>query len=542
MALLGACLLAQVQTLAQETAGSVTPTVSELESRGATVRAVNIIVDNVFDPDDPEENKKLYRWANRVHIPTHPNVIENMLLFQAGDAFQGRLLDESARALRASSFLAAATLEPRDYDAATNSVAVDVRVRDSWTMAPELKLSRSGGANEFGIGMSDKNLFGTGKNLTIKYLSGIDRDETLLGYVDSNLNGSRLRLGAWASDASDGHRHALDVGRPFYALDARWSLAGSFLDEERVDSMYDLGEIVDDFRHDVRQLTLSGGWSAGVENRRTRRWLYGFTSVEDLFSPTLARPQPTLLPDDRKLVFPWIGVQWTGDDYREMSELNDMGRTEDISLGLDLTMSLGFASTSFGSDRDATLLRVDARKGWEPGGDSGHLLLVNAGASTRDENDGLHNSTLFAGARYFDRNFENGLFSVHLQGLAGDNLDAENQVLLGGDNGLRGYPLRYQAGTARASLSLEERFYTDWYPWHLFRVGYAVFFDTGRVWGDDPRAQPSLGTLSDLGVGLRLTSPRSSGRSVVHIDLAFPLDGGQDIDNVQLVIETKASF
>jgi len=29
---------------------------------------------------------------------------------------------------------------------------------------------------------------------------------------------------------------------------------------------------------------------------------------------------------------------------------------------------------------------------------------------------------------------------------------------------------------------------------------------------------------------------------VVHIDLAFPLDGGDDIDSVQLLVTTKRSF
>jgi len=43
-------------------------------------------------------------------------------------------------------------------------------------------------------------------------------------------------------------------------------------------------------------------------------------------------------------------------------------------------------------------------------------------------------------------------------------------------------------------------------------------------------------------VGLRLGSSRSSFGNVVHIDLAFPLDGGADIDKVQLLVETKATF
>lgn len=513
----------------------------EIERLGATIRAIQITVDNVFDPNDPEEDKALYRWANRVHVRTRESVIESVLLFQVGDRFSGRLLDESARSLRARGFLAEAAAEPHSYDAASNTVEVHVRVRDSWTLAPELELSRSGGENEFGIGMSDSNLFGTGKSLTISYTSDVDRDETMLAYGDANVFDSRVRLNAMLANATDGHRRAFAAERPFFALDTRWSLGGSIVDEERVDSMYDLGEEIDEFRHDVQAVTLQGGWSSGYSRKRVRRWLFGLTAEEHTFLPTSETPQPLLLPDDRKLVFPWIGMQIVEDDFREMTELNDMGRTEDIALGLNLSLSVGFAKERFGSDRDATLYRANVQKGWEPGG-SGRLLLVNAGGSTRDEDDGLQNSVMFFGARYYRRNLDKHLFSVSLEALTSNKLDHENQVLLGGDNGLRGFPLRYQVGKHRAALTVEQRFFTDWYPWRLLRVGWAAFADVGRVWGQDPRGAPPLGTLYDVGVGLRLSSPRSSGRSVVHVDLAFPLNGDSSIDDVQLLFETKGSF
>ena len=48
---------------------------------------------------------------------------------------------------------------------------------------------------------------------------------------------------------------------------------------------------------------------------------------------------------------------------------------------------------------------------------------------------------------------------------------------IGGDNGLRGYPLRYQSGTARALFTVEERFYSNWQPLKLFDVGAAAFVD-----------------------------------------------------------------
>ena len=373
------------------------------------------------------------------------------------------------------------------------------------------------------------------------YESEIDRDQATLGYGDGNLFGSRVSMRALLANASDGDRHELFVERPFFALDTRWSLGGSIHDEQRVDTMYDLGEEIDEFGHDLDSLTLQGGWSRGLIGDHAQRWLFGITSEEHTFRVTPDVPQPLLLPPNRKLVYPWIGWQWIEDDYREMSELNDMGRTEDIALGLNLFASVGFAKRRFDSDRDATLLRVSAAKGWEPGG-PGRLFLLETGASTRREDAGNRDSQLYFAGHYYRRNLEKHLLTVTLSSLFTDDLDLEKQVLLGGDNGLRGYPIRYQAGQRRTILNAEQRFFTDFYPWRLFRVGYAIFADAGRIGGRDPRATATLGTLYDVGIGLRLTSPRASGRNVVHIDLAFPLNGDPTIDDVQLVFETKGSF
>jgi hypothetical protein len=540
-----ACLAVALVAAAQEPIPPATVpagvTRAALEEAGATIRAIHVSVDNVFDPSNPDEDKKLYRWANRVHVLTRESVVQDILLFGPGDPFIARLLDESARALRARGFISEATVEPGSYDAATNSVDVNVRIRDSWSLAFDLKLNRKGGETEWGIGLSENNLFGTGKTLEVSYESEIDRDQTLLGYADGNVFGSRVRMETLLSNASDGDRRELLVERPFFALDTRWSLGGSIHDEQRIDTMYDLGEEIDEFRHDIDAFMLHGGWSPGLVDRHAQRLLFGITSEEHIFRATPEVPSPLLLPPNRKLVYPWIGWQWIEDDYREMSELNDMGRTEDIALGLNVTARLGFAERRVDSDRDAKLLIVTAAKGWEPGG-PGRLFLLESRVSTRHEDAGSRDSRIQFAGHYYRRNLDKHLLSVSLSSLVTNDLDPENQVLLGGDNGLRGYPIRYQAGTKRTVLNVEQRFFTDLYPWRLFRMGWAVFADAGRVGGRDPRATPSLGTLYDVGVGLRLSSPRASGRNVVHVDLAFPLNGDPTIDKMQFVVETKGSF
>ena len=129
-----------------------------------------------------------------------------------------------------------------------------------------------------------------------------------------------------------------------------------------------------------------------------------------------------------------------------------------------------------------------------------------------------------------------------LGGSRGHNLDLDNPTELGGDNGLRGYPLRYQMGESKLLFTAEQRYFTDWYPFKLARVGGAIFADVGRSWGPSPLGTQPVGWLRDVGFGLRLVPTRASGRDVIHVDVAFPLDGDPSIDSVQFLIESKRSF
>jgi len=115
-------------------------------------------------------------------------------------------------------------------------------------------------------------------------------------------------------------------------------------------------------------------------------------------------------------------------------------------------------------------------------------------------------------------------------------------MLLGGDNGLRGYPLRYQAGNNRALFTLEERVYTDAFVWSLFRVGAAAFVDVGRAWGGPHVNTANPGWLADAGIGLRISNVRFSTQDVLHIDIAFPLHATDDIKRVQLLVKGRTSF
>ena len=209
-------------------------------------------------------------------------------------------------------------------------------------------------------------------------------------------------------------------------------------------------------------------------------------------------------------------------------------------MGARLWASVGYANEDFGADRESVLYRLEASQGF--GSIQKKALLLSSSVTGRVDEGDSANTEISLNARYYNQISNKRLFFMTVDASSGRNLDLDNLVDLGGDTGLRGYPLRYQTGESRFLFTIEQRFYTDWYPFKLFRVGGAVFADAGRVWGDNPLGSQPLGWLKDVGVGLRLVPTRASGRDVIHVDIAFPLDGDQSIDSVQFLIQSKRSF
>lgn len=512
------------------------PTDAQLEQAGAVVGEIYVDAQNIFDLNDPREDKLLFRAANRLHLTTRERVVRQQLLFHTGEPYSGRLLQESERILRSARYLYDASVRPVAYH--DGKVDVAVITRDVWTLNPGVSFGRKGGTNTYGVELEELNILGTGTSLSLSRKSGIERDSTLVEYKDPHVAGTWTVLRARYSNNSDGSLRNLDVDHPFYALDTRWAAGASGLDDQRIDSLYDLGKVVDQFRERERSAEAYWGWSRGLQNGWTRRWSSGVTFDEHDFT---ALPATTLLPEDRKLVYPWLAVELIQDDYGKFTNRDQIGRTEDFYLGTRVQARLGWSDRSFGATRDALIFKTRIDHAVQQDTDASTLLLSGK-FSGRLESGELRNALLEAAARYYVQQSPRRLFFTTIEASAGRNLDLDEQLLLGGDNGLRGYPLRYQGGTARALLTVEQRYFTDWYPFRLFRIGGAAFFDIGRTWGDTAVGTPSRGLLKDIGIGLRIGNSRSGLGNVIHVDLAVPLDGGSSIDKVQIIVETKERF
>jgi hemolysin activation/secretion protein len=170
------------------------------------------------------------------------------------------------------------------------------------------------------------------------------------------------------------------------------------------------------------------------------------------------------------------------------------------------------------------------------------LLFAAGHAAGRIEGGAACNLLVGGDLRFDARNLGHQLFHVGLELDVAHRLDGENQLLLGGDSGLRGYPLRFQEGDRRVLVTVEQRVYFPWDVLKLFRLGAAVFFDAGEAWFADEDRPEELGLLKDVGLGLRIDSTRSGRRHIVHLDVAYPLDGPPSRRSVQWLVTTEESF
>jgi len=507
-----------------------------LEQAGARIGVISVDPRNIFDLDLPEENTSLFRIANRLHIQTKAQTIRTLLLFRSGELYKASLLAESERILRATRFLQDARIRPTAWH--DGQVDIEVSTIDVWTLDPGISFGRAGGRNTSGFDLEELNLLGLGKQIELSFKSNVDRHSTTLTYTDQQLFGSWWATEALFSQNSDGRARAFSLERPFYSLVTPWAAGFSGRDETRVDSLYDRGEIADRFHTHQRFARLYGGIASAMENGWTRRlsggWQYDdleFSAAPDFDSP--------FVPGSRRLSYPWLGFELLQDDYRKTSNRDLIERTEDFSLGWHVYAQIGYATRTFGADRSAVIEHLTLSHGIERGP---HMVLLDVQADTRDESGRFLNSLAIANARYYFRSSAHSLLFIGATGQFGSRLDQDRQILLGGDNGLRGYPLRYQAGQGLWLFTAEQRFYTNWYPFRLFNVGAAVFYDMGRTWGPDPVAARSLGLLRDAGFGLRFGNNRSALGNVLHVDIAFPLDRDRSIRAVQFIVETRRGF
>jgi len=496
----------------------------------------------IFDENNEEENNWLYRWANRFHTLTREDHIRELLLFNEDADYMAREAQESARILRNLGHLYDANIHR--VSTCDDTVDLEVVTRDVWSLTIDASLARSGGENDFRIGIGESNWRGTGQKISVFTEDDDERRSTSIAFQDPNIRGSRIRTAVLVQDSSDGDLYATRVFLPFYALDARraWGIAAN--QTERVDTQYFRAKDISEVRHDIEDMSIFYGFSRGLVDGKARRLSIGYRYRNETFEPTNDFPSPATLPISKELSYPFVNLEIVEDNYTTAFNLDQINRTEDLHLGHTLNVNFGYASDSLGSDQDRLVFS----------GKFNDTILYSKKVLLQHELkwEGIYNYEtdqsedviVNYGMTYFRSQTTHRSFFAELSLLWSENLDSHRQILLGGESGVRGFSRRLQSGDRRVVLTLEERQYTNYHLLNLAYLGFAVFIDIGRAWDPDFEEGFEHDYLASAGFGIRLASSKSDSSRVVHIDFAFPLSNRDEpeVDGSDISLSIKSSL
>jgi outer membrane protein assembly factor BamA len=492
---------------------------------------------NIFDEATEAQGNLAFRFSNDIHFLTKERVVRDYLLFASGEAFDDARLLESERLLRQQKFFYGARVIP--FRQCGNRVDILVVTRDTWSLTPIISISSQGGQTKSKIGVRDTNFLGSGNRVSVIHEQDYQRSKKVLQFENPNLGRSKLKLGLLYATGDEFDEKQFTLIKPFFSLNTERAMGIHWSDINEEIKQYQFTDVINVFNRREKRFDGFWGWQYERSESWVKRIQLGYDNIQRKFTPSLELNATSELPENRQYSYAWVGINAIEDDYHQLQNHRYMDVIEDINLGWDFEAKLGWSTTSPSAKNNSAYFYWRAEKYFAIN-DSHLVRAFNEIEGFLDSDQGaLDNTQLNFEAEYFHRATVTSQNYFHLNYRNYYHMSADQQIILDGANGMRGYPLNFLTGNESLLFQYEKRWYTDWYWWRIARVGLVAYADVGKVWND---GKDQNLTLADIGFGLRLMSTRAFVRNVIHIDVAFPVEKHPQADTWLISFLIKDGF
>ncbi|MFQ6039982.1 MAG: POTRA domain-containing protein [Candidatus Poribacteria bacterium] len=455
---------------------------------------------------------------------TKERIILQELLFKPGDIYNEEDRLESERILRKKPYFGKAEITT-NYNDIMERVDVTVEVSDLWTFFPAISLpSFSGGDSDMIVAISDYNILGFGQSGRLRYKQkredGNVQHLFTAAYTEPRLFTTHLQFSGRYIYKKEGNSWEVSFLRPLYSLKEKWATEISVADSIDIEKWYENGQVTDESERTSRYrfASITRVFGDRKEQNQISFWYKhdkrNFKLLKN-FPPSKARFE------NHKESMLGTTIQNGKIHFITETFLDKMGRVEDVALGYNYGISLGYSSTLWDADTNETYLALEMANSQK----RGRRTFINASSQLSNyiAHSFFHDFVFEGKIRCLVKDFWRQTLAMQLSWWLGHRLDGRRQFLLGGQNGLRGYKARKFNGTREILLNLESRFIFHKSPFVV--MGGAVFADIGYIW--EGNILDIWDYKRSIGAGLRIAFPRLNDSPVYRLDFGYALDSDE---------------
>ena len=483
---------------------------------GKIISSIEIVRRDVFDDKIREKTPFYYRWGNALHIITKERVVRSELLFDIGEKIDSLRIVESQRNLRLRGFISEVFVAGKPNG--SDSVDLTITTVDYWTTKISLYTELNGGDYILEAAASEVNFLGNGQAVEIAGETSSDKDSYSFYVGDGRLGGTRIAGSFYYTGTTYGDGLMVYLARPQYSLSVKTGFWAKYRKTDGILRMFSDGAEVFRYKRMYRDFETKIIYSLGLLKRLDIYLKYNY-KFKDYAPDNHSSPLNYIIPPDEIRSYPTLGFGFSIIKYDMQRFLDEAGTPEDLTLGAAVRVAIGRSVPEFGADYSGTRPEFSIKFLAKPysrffiGAKNKILWWRHNGRDTE-----IRSRTE---AMAYIKTGETNVLSARILTDFTWRQKTTYQVILGGANGLRGYPVYRFAGNRLAIGNLEYRFYL---PLEILtvRIGGAAFFDIGTVWQKNEKIDP--GDLrSDIGLGLRFGLTKSSSSRVLRFDIAKSL-------------------
>ncbi len=317
------------------------------EYDGKIIRNIIITVLSPFGTNihNPDNKSSELNFLNNMHVLTKSSTVRNIIQFKKGDIVRPSIITTSEAELRNANYIYDARIVMQPIESSTDSIDVNIIVRDKWTIGVDLHNLSS---RKIDIEVFDKNILGSGSRAGIDFIYSNKYDRKFgygLNYLYQNIAKTNIDLEGSFKDRIKDYELAFSAEQ---RLQPKLDYFGevSYLRRIKRSEITSWDSISPDYRQNIsvtfgRAFTISSqdaikrfvvSLRYKVKSPEYRNGNY-YNHIKDILLPYKYVKNKMLL----------MKLSLYKNSYEKEYMIYNFGNTEDLAQGYNVSLQLGYS-------------------------------------------------------------------------------------------------------------------------------------------------------------------------------------------------------